>query len=135
MLLLVCFRSHPEAAELTSFPSIRSFLKKCRRRRYPPCPANISEFVDKLSSAENARNLEYSTGRLSVNLIVDENGSQHALFFDENFVRDEMHDVTRLLVDATFRARPRIEGATQLLTVMGIKLNHVSIFPFEYKLI
>ncbi|XP_043276879.1 uncharacterized protein [Venturia canescens] len=121
---------HPEAARYLSFRSVRSFMQKCRRRHYPPCPRTIEEFVGRLSDPASARYLEYTNGRLSVRLITDESGAQHALFFDENFVRQEMSDVTRLLIDGTFCSRPQVAGVYQLLTVMGIKLNHG--FPFVW---
>lgn len=81
--------------------------------------------MGRLLDPAHARNLESTNGRLSVHLITDESGAQHALFWDAVFVSEEMGDVSRLLIDATFRSRPRIEGVYQLLTIMGIKLNHV----------
>lgn len=103
-------------------------MQKCRKHHYPPSPRTIEQFVGRLSDPAYTRNLEYGTGRFSVQLITDESGAQHAVFYDENFIRQEMTDVSRLLIDATFRSRPRIEGVYQLLTIMGIKLNHVRIF-------
>ncbi|XP_043282398.1 uncharacterized protein [Venturia canescens] len=119
---------HPEAASHVSFRSIRSFMKVCRKKHYPPSPHTVREFVDRLVDPVFARNLEYDNGRLSVRLIIDNSGAQHALFFDKNFVRQEMAEVSRLLIDGTFCSRPRIDGVYQLLTIMGIKLNHG--FPF-----
>lgn len=101
-------------------------MKECRRRRYPQCPHTLAEFAQQLLCQEHARNLEYNAGRLSVMLITDINDSQHVVFYDENFIREEMSEVARLFIDATFRSRPRIEGVYQLLTIMGVKLNHVS---------
>lgn len=103
-------------------------MQKCRRRHYPPCPRTVEEFVDRLSGPASARNLEYGHGRLSIRLVTDDGGAQHVLFWDENFVHQEMATVSRLLIDATFRTRPRVDGVYQLMTIMGIKLNHVSKF-------
>lgn len=105
-------------------------MQQCRRQHYPPNPRTIDEFVTRLSDTAYERNLEYCNGRLSVTLIIDSSGARHALLFDENFVRQQMGDVTKILIDGTFRSRPRIEGVYQLVTIMGIKLNHVSIFSY-----
>lgn len=117
--------SHPDAAEKTSYQELRGFMKECRRKRYRQRPHTIEEFAQQLTEPEFGRNLEYDTGRFSVIPITDNNNGQHVVFYDAQFVHEEMSEVTRLFVDATFRARPRLEGAYQLLTVMGIKLNHV----------
>lgn len=102
-------------------------MHKSRLQNYPPSPHTIGEFVDRLNDPTYRRNLEYGSGRLSVRLVTDDGGAQHALIFDENFVREEMQDVSKLLIDATFSSRPRIDGVYQLMTIMGIKLDHVRI--------
>lgn len=100
-------------------------MKECRRKRFPRHPHTIEEFVQRLTDLEFGRSLEYDTGRFSVILITDSNNGRHVILYDAHFVHEEMSEVTRLFVDATFRSRPRLEGAYQLLTIMGIKLNHV----------
>ena len=95
----------------------------------------MHQFVTRLEDPPQARNLEYDTGRLSVKMVTDADSAQYALFHDQNFVREEMSEVSKLLIDATFRARPQLTGAYQLLLMMGIKLNHVMIFfisKFDY---
>ena len=108
-------------------------MKRCRIKRYPPRPRTLQELVDRLANPAYARNLEHDTGRLSVQLVTDTENAQHVLFYDDNFIRQEMGDVSKLLIDATFASRPQIEGVYQLLTVMGIKFSHVRNFLF-YKL-
>ena len=103
-------------------------MKECRRKHYPACPRNIQEFVDRLADPAQARILEYDTGRLTVKMITDADNAQHAIFVDENFVREEMAEVSKLFIDATYQSTPRIAGAYQLLSIMGIKLNHVRKF-------
>ena len=105
-------------------------MKRRRRERFPPSPRNLQEFVDQVSDSARARILEYESGRLSIQLITDNDGAQHA----QNFVNTEMADVSKLLIDATFATRPRLEGVYQLLTVMGIKFSHVRHFIY-YKLL
>ncbi|XP_043286702.1 uncharacterized protein [Venturia canescens] len=124
--------SHAEAARYVSFRAIRSFMQQCRKKNYPPNPRTIQEFVDRLTDPQFARILEYINGRLTVRSVTDDSGAQHAILYDEDFVRREMSEVTKLLIDATFCTRPRIEGVYQLMTIMGIKLNHG--FPFIWVL-
>ncbi|XP_043287572.1 uncharacterized protein [Venturia canescens] len=119
---------HPDAAEKMSYLEIRSFMKKCRRRRYPQQPHTIEVFVQQLTAPEYTRNLEYETGHLTVVLITDENNGKHVIFYDAKFVQEEMTEVTRLFIDATFKSRPRLQGVYQVLTILGVKLNHG--FPF-----
>ena len=109
-------------------------MKRRRRERFPPSPRNLQEFVDQVSDPARARILEYESGRLSIQLIMDNDGAQHVLFHDQNFVNTAMADVSKLLIDATFATRPRLEGVYQLLTVMGIKFSHVRHFIY-YKLL
>jgi hypothetical protein len=111
-------------------------MKRCRKNSYPPHPQNIREFVEQLMDPQYQRNLEYQVGRgdntehgrISVTLVTDARGNNHALIRDEVFVREEMRDVDRLFIDGTFRSTPNINDAAQLVTIMGIKLNHVSNF-------
>ena len=105
-------------------------MKRRRRERFPPSPRNLQEFVDQVSDPARARILEYESGRLSIQLITDNDGAQHVLFHDQNFVNTEMADVSKLLIDATFATRPRLEGVYQLLTVMSIKFSHVRHFIY-----
>lgn len=117
--------SHPEAAASLSFESLRGFLKRCRKRVFPPRPANLEEFVERATNPVNARNLEYGSGRLSVQLVTDEQNYSHVVVYDAQFVRDEMSRVDRLFIDGTFSTAPAIPGVYQLVTIIGIKFGHV----------
>jgi hypothetical protein len=99
---------------------------RCRRISYPPRPSNILAFSEQLSDPRNERLLEYTSGRFTTRLLRDTDGNNHIAIHDAEFVRTEiMQDVTKIFIDATFRSTPNLEDAYQLMTIMGIKFNHV----------
>lgn len=111
-------------------------MKRCRKNVYPPHPQNIFEFANRLTDPQYERNLEYQIGRganamhgqLSVRLVTDDRGNNHALLYDEAFISTKMREVDRIFVDGTFRSTPNLNDATQLVTIMGIKQNYVRNF-------
>lgn len=101
-------------------------MMKCRRVIYPARPLDLPAFNEQLDDPQDPRILEYAQGRFSTHLVVDEEGHNHLIIYDEDFVRTEIAPrVTKLFVDATFKSTPNLNDAYQLLTMMGIIFNHV----------
>ena len=59
--------------------------------------------------------------------LADENGV-HAVFYGSEFLRAKFRNVINILIDATFACVSRMGECYQLLPILGIKFNHVSIF-------
>lgn len=111
---------------LVPFSSIRTSMRRWRRRSFPPNPRNLEDFGLVLFNIHDGGILDYNTGRLRTVTIVDDNRDTHVIFYDLDFMRAEFANVTSILVDATFDSVPQMQNAMQLLTVMGIRYNHVS---------
>ena len=92
---------------------------------YPPAPANMGQFADQLLA--NVRLGQYEDGFLRSERTRDLNEDIHILFYDENFIRGHMSEITNLFIDATFDIIPRVQGTYQLLSIMGVTYGHVSI--------
>ena len=93
---------------------------------FPPIPDNIVQMGERLAQVHEGNLMEYNNGRMRFTVINDSNGYDHILFSDLDFVRSEFHQVQTAIFDATFNTTPLMENAYHILTIMGIRLNHVS---------
>lgn len=112
---------------LVPFNSILTTLKRLRRWEFPACPNSLLEMADGLENPDNARLLQHA-GRqlLNTRRIIDAQGNLHILIFSPEFVANEFNAVSKLFIDGTFKTTPRVQGVYQLLTILGIRYNHVS---------
>ena len=59
-----------------------------------------------------------SVDGLTAKLLNSSSKSQHDVIYNKQLV-EEFNNFNDIFVDATFKTRPRVKGATQLLTIMG----------------
>ena len=116
---------YPEAAILLSYATIKETLRQWRARVFPSPPVSITDFDHKLSVLREGM-MGYHGGTLSYQMVTDTDGCSHLLFMDTDFLRRNTNDLTKLFVDATYGPTPRLDDATQLLTLLGVFFNHVS---------
>lgn len=64
---------------------------------------------------------------MTIDRILDGGGESHILFYDPVFVRKIMPNVSKVFVDAMFQITPRLQGVSQLLTLMVVSHDHVSL--------
>lgn len=109
---------------MVPYQAIKSSMINWRRGHYPANPTTLDEFKEQLTDEANFRLLTYNHNELTVQEIVDGDGCQHLIIYDQNFLK---RGASRIFIDGTFQCTPRIAGATQLVTIMAVTYSHVSI--------
>lgn len=82
--------------------------------------------ADQLEQPESEKLLQYHVGKLTTRKIVDTENNVHLLMYDAQFA-EEFANVTHVFIDGTFQTTPRVRGVYPLVTVLGIKYDHVRI--------
>lgn len=117
------------AATTLSYKSLNSSMKRWRLKNFPPSPTSLQQFLQQMDQNLYAKVLRYSEGHsMTAHGVTDTNGDTHVIFFDQLFIEQFLQSVRRLFIDATFQCRPNMSDICQLLTVMGVVSNHVSLF-------
>lgn len=126
IVLFFFVNSYQEAAVLIPYPTIKSSMRNWRRMVYPTNPTSLSEFMQQLGDPTNEHLKSYNDSLMTVNSVIDADGCEHVVLFDEVFVRAVMSRATLIFVDGTFQTTPLLAGVTQLVTIMAVTYSHVS---------
>lgn len=102
-------------------------MKHWRRRCFPPNPTNLAGFLDQLRQPCYSNLLNYERNLITINEVTDIDGCLHLIFYDSEFVQNVMSGATKIFVDGTFQTTPRPTDAYQLVMVMAVRFNHVSL--------
>ncbi|XP_043478206.1 uncharacterized protein LOC122508752 [Leptopilina heterotoma] len=97
----------------------------------PPVPQSVQQLSDILNSEEYNEWTRFNGGSFTVSPITDNNQFTSVIFIDVPFAREIIANNDVLYCDATYKVKPTITDAYQLLTFM-IKFNHG--FPISYAL-
>lgn len=125
-MILIFFRYQDAAVEVP-YHVIKSSMANWRRGVWPASPKNLDEFHRVLTAPGNEKLTTYNDASMTLEHIVDNDGEKHEVFYDPVFVRKVMPSATKIFIDATFQTTPRMAGISQLLTVMVVSHNHVSL--------
>ena len=105
-------------------------MKHYRLQEFPPCPNSLCEFAAQLNAGGYCKVLDYDTNSVTSINVVDSDGFTHLLFYDLDLIKRNCGFVTHMFIDGTFKTRPRIKDCTQLLNVLVVIHNRVSLAHF-----
>ncbi|KAJ8684843.1 hypothetical protein QAD02_020636 [Eretmocerus hayati] len=112
----------PDAAMRVSKDSKTSRMKRHRLKSFPPCARDYQEFLTQVEEEKHSAILKsLKTGRKITSLVIDDGDDKHVIYYDEDFLKDDMQRTTHLFIDGTFQCRPNIKGSAQVLNIMGLK--------------
>lgn len=110
-----------------SYVSIKSSLRRWRRKTFGKSPTTIVELIENLPKLEKAKVLCYTNkNHWTWFGIKDARKNKHVLFMDLEFISKIWDTLSHLSADGTFFTRPKLTDCTQLFIFMGIKKNYVS---------
>lgn len=121
--------SHAEASIEVPFASIESAMFKWRQKVNPPPVNSLSSYAITINSDVWNHLLNYREGTMNVSLLIADDFSHSVLFVNPHFVRKIAVRGTFYL-DATFKVVPKYVGASQFLTILTRKYDHVSNFLY-----
>lgn len=110
------------------YNSIKSNMKKWRKKLFPKQPETIQEMGDILRDPNNQKLLEHSEGTLTTVVITDEDHCKHLLAYDKTLVDQNFNNINniRAWIDATYETAVKLKDSYQSLYLMLSKYDHVS---------
>lgn len=102
-------------------------MKVWRRQIYPRDPTTLQEFYDQLRDPRNENLLKYNSTMMKIEKVVDSDGEEHVVIYDDTLVKDVFSNAKKIFVDGTFATTPHVEGVYQLVTFMAVCFGHVSL--------
>lgn len=120
--------------DVSFFQMQRSLQRECNKARSTLTSVlenkyeNLKQFGEYITSKPDS--LKYTTTdgidrKIEARVLCSSSKSDHVLLYDSELLRKFTPD--EIFVDGTFDARPKIKKCNQLLTVLGIKYNVVSL--------
>lgn len=117
-----------------SFPSVERTMNRWKRSVQPPIPTSLVEYVGLATSLRwGGLYTSYAEGK---EFVYDVTNLGSVVMYSPIFCQ-KMENVEELNIDATFKVVPpslHLGRSGQLLTLMGVKYNHVCIGFLPYKI-
>ncbi|KAJ8672062.1 hypothetical protein QAD02_003321 [Eretmocerus hayati] len=118
----------PKAAARTTKEAMRSYLKRWRLESFPPHPKTFKEFCKQVREERYTSILKSMHAKLEAHVKVDDDGEEHIIYYDRDYVQEVMRNTKYFFLDGTFQCRPgRMKGIAQIFNVMGIKLGRAAV--------
>lgn len=95
------------------------------RSQHPPTPRNLMQYAENLEIPQWQNLIRYDNGQLNVHTIAVADGSFITVISDINFLR--LINPVTLLIDATFKIRPRKLKIYQVFSIIGVIDDTVNI--------
>lgn len=111
------------------YNEIKGRMKKWRKKNFPKQPRTIKEMGEKLLEPGNEKLRSYGPGVIEPITITDSDGNDHMILIDRELINKRFKNLknAKIFIDGTFQTTPKLDDIYQLLTVMMMHHNHVSV--------
>ncbi|XP_044597447.1 uncharacterized protein LOC123274010 [Cotesia glomerata] len=117
---------HHEAAIHVTWVDIYPKMLRWRRQIKPPIPDSIDQYINLIEMPEWNMYTSHNQTNITVITIEDNDHSKSIIYADLEFLRS-LNNVFELYIDATFKVVPRKPAFRQLLTILGLVQDSVSL--------